>query len=95
MNFQITHLYVLNINSGCDTVDRVFKLCLNFTLSPFECNGEDILVFEGEITVQKLNNQNDAFSARCKVCSKTISIAAEGVNALELHEKSMEHKTVL
>lgn len=73
--------------------------CLNYAsvllFPPFECNGEDILVFEGEITVQKLNNQNDVFSARCKVYNKTISVAAEGVNALELHEKSMEHKTVL
>ena len=36
--------------------------------------------------------ENDAFSASCKICNKTISIADQGVKALESHEKSMKHK---
>ena len=36
--------------------------------------------------------KNDAFSAKCKICNKTISIAGQGVKALESHGKSMKHK---
>ena len=36
--------------------------------------------------------ENDAFSARCKICNKTISIAGQGVEALESHGKSMKDK---
>ena len=39
--------------------------------------------------------ENDAFSVRCKICNKTISIAAQGVKALESLEKSMKHKNRL
>ena len=39
--------------------------------------------------------ENDAFSARCKICSKTMSVAGQGVKALESHEKSMKHKNRL
>ena len=39
--------------------------------------------------------ENDAFSARCKLCNKTISIAGQGVKALESHEGSMKHKSHL
>ena len=39
--------------------------------------------------------ENDAFSARYKICNKTISIAGEDVKALESHEKSMQHKNRL
>ena len=39
--------------------------------------------------------ENDAFSARCKICNKTRSIVGQGVKALESHEKSMKHKNRL
>ena len=39
--------------------------------------------------------ENDDFSARCKICNKTISIAGQGVKALESHHKSMKHKNHL
>ena len=39
--------------------------------------------------------ENDAFSASCKICNKTISIAGHGVKALESHEKSMKCKNHL
>ena len=39
--------------------------------------------------------ENDTFSARCKICNKTISVVGQGVKALESHEKSMKHKNRL
>ena len=39
--------------------------------------------------------ENDAFSARYKICNKTISIAGQGVKTLESHVKSMKHKNHL
>ena len=31
--------------------------------------------------------ENDAFSAKCYICNKTISITGQGVKALESHDK--------
>ena len=39
--------------------------------------------------------ENDAFTTRCKILNKTISIAGQGVKALESHEKSMKLKNRL
>ena len=45
-NSKIIQWYEININPACGTLGGVFKLCLSFTLSPFECRSDDIPDFE-------------------------------------------------
>ena len=45
-NSKIIQGYEININPACGTLGGVFKLCLSFTLSPFECRSNGIPYFE-------------------------------------------------
>ena len=38
--------YEININPACGTLGVVFKLCLSFTLYPFECRSDGMPDFE-------------------------------------------------
>ena len=38
-----------------------------------------------------LSRASDSYSAKCKVCSKVISVAGQGIKALDTHAKGTKH----
>ena len=39
-----------------------------------------------------LQKDDNVYSAKCKVCSKTFSVAGQGIKALDTHAKGLKHQ---